>query len=162
MARSKSLSNRICHMNCPKIELVCAPDIQRQCTLQVVERGEELCRLCCGGACIPYVLLEPKNKITIFYLKEGAPGTRCVRGWTVATAVHTHTHTHATKRKFFRSVDWTLWSVIFAKKKKYQYQHCSRYVIAGYFFYSVALVRTRTIPTERPPPVGEVSANFCG
>jgi len=27
---------------------------------------------------------------------------------------------------------------------------------------SVALVRTRTIPTERPPQVGEVSANFCG
>ena len=25
---------------------------------------------------------------------------------------------------------------------------------------SVALVRQRTIPTERPPPVGEVSANF--
>jgi len=30
------------------------------------------------------------------------------------------------------------------------------------FYYSVALVRERTIPTERPPPVGEVSANFCG
>jgi hypothetical protein len=27
---------------------------------------------------------------------------------------------------------------------------------------SVALVRERTIPTERPPHVGEVSANFCG
>jgi hypothetical protein len=27
---------------------------------------------------------------------------------------------------------------------------------------SVALLRERTIPTERPPPVGEVSANFCG
>jgi hypothetical protein len=27
---------------------------------------------------------------------------------------------------------------------------------------SVALVRDRTIPTERPPLVGEVSANFCG
>jgi hypothetical protein len=27
---------------------------------------------------------------------------------------------------------------------------------------SGALVRERTIPTERPPPVGEVSANFCG
>jgi len=27
---------------------------------------------------------------------------------------------------------------------------------------SVALVRERTIPTERPPPVGEVSATFCG
>jgi hypothetical protein len=26
---------------------------------------------------------------------------------------------------------------------------------------SVALVRERTIPTERPPLVGEVSANFC-
>jgi hypothetical protein len=25
---------------------------------------------------------------------------------------------------------------------------------------SVAFVRERTIPTERPPPVGEVSANF--
>jgi hypothetical protein len=27
---------------------------------------------------------------------------------------------------------------------------------------SVALVRKRTIPTERQPLVGEVSANFCG
>jgi hypothetical protein len=26
---------------------------------------------------------------------------------------------------------------------------------------SVALLRERTIPTERPPLVGEVSANFC-
>jgi hypothetical protein len=27
---------------------------------------------------------------------------------------------------------------------------------------SVAVARKRTIPTERPPLVGEVSANFCG
>jgi len=27
---------------------------------------------------------------------------------------------------------------------------------------TVALVRERTIPTERPPPVGEISANFWG
>jgi hypothetical protein len=27
---------------------------------------------------------------------------------------------------------------------------------------SVALVRERTVPTERPPLVGEVSANFSG
>jgi hypothetical protein len=27
---------------------------------------------------------------------------------------------------------------------------------------SMALVRELTIPTERPPLVGEVSANFCG
>jgi hypothetical protein len=26
----------------------------------------------------------------------------------------------------------------------------------------VALVRKRTIPTERPPHIGEVSARFCG
>jgi hypothetical protein len=26
----------------------------------------------------------------------------------------------------------------------------------------VALVRERTLPTERLPPVGKVSANFCG
>jgi len=32
----------------------------------------------------------------------------------------------------------------------------------NYNYNSVALVRTRTIPTERPPSVGEVSANFCG
>jgi hypothetical protein len=31
-----------------------------------------------------------------------------------------------------------------------------------HIYYSVALVRERTIPTERPPLVGEVSANFCG
>jgi hypothetical protein len=30
------------------------------------------------------------------------------------------------------------------------------------FTYFVALVRKRTKPTERPPLVGEVSANFCG
>jgi hypothetical protein len=27
---------------------------------------------------------------------------------------------------------------------------------------SLAVVRKRTIPTERPPLVGEVSANLCG
>ena len=39
----------------------------------------------------------------------------------------------------------------------------SDYHSDAYFFCnSVALVRTRTILTERPPPVGEVSTNFCG
>jgi hypothetical protein len=28
--------------------------------------------------------------------------------------------------------------------------------------HAMALVRERTIPTEGTPPVGEVSANFCG
>jgi hypothetical protein len=29
-------------------------------------------------------------------------------------------------------------------------------------FHYVVLVRKRTIPTERPPLVGEISPNFCG
>jgi hypothetical protein len=33
-------------------------------------------------------------------------------------------------------------------------------IIHIYFLYSVALVRKRTIPTERPPLVDEVNANF--
>ena len=35
-------------------------------------------------------------------------------------------------------------------------------IFIGVKLNSVALVRERTIPTERPPPVGKVSANFCG
>ena len=40
---------------------------------------------------------------------------------------------------------------------------CYQSLLRTYFSYknSVALVRKRTIPTERPPPVGEVSTNFC-
>ena len=37
-----------------------------------------------------------------------------------------------------------------------------KFVPPRVYINSVALVRERTIPTERPPPVGEVSANFCG
>ena len=36
------------------------------------------------------------------------------------------------------------------------------YVLLKLKLNSVALVRTRTILTEWPPQVGEVSANFCG
>jgi hypothetical protein len=40
-------------------------------------------------------------------------------------------------------------------------------IVGNEYFYakhtnSVALVREWTIPTEQPPLVGEVSANFCG
>ena len=38
----------------------------------------------------------------------------------------------------------------------------SIYIYIYIYISVVALIRTRTIPTERPPPVGEVSANFCG
>jgi len=37
-----------------------------------------------------------------------------------------------------------------------------RYYDVTILINSVALVRERTIPTERPPLVGEVSTNFCG
>jgi hypothetical protein len=38
-------------------------------------------------------------------------------------------------------------------------------IVIGFIYlltYPVALVRKRTIPTELPPLVGEVNANFCG
>jgi hypothetical protein len=34
--------------------------------------------------------------------------------------------------------------------------------VTGIALITVALVRKRTIPKERPPLAGEVSANFCG
>jgi len=40
-----------------------------------------------------------------------------------------------------------------------QYSCCLSRV---YKLNSMALVREQTIPIERPPPVDEVSANFCG
>jgi hypothetical protein len=39
----------------------------------------------------------------------------------------------------------------------YNFSHCINYKLN-----SVAIVRKRTIPAERPPLVGEVSANLCG
>jgi len=36
------------------------------------------------------------------------------------------------------------------------------YILYIHIYNSVVLIRERTIPTERPPPLGEVSANFCG
>jgi hypothetical protein len=41
-----------------------------------------------------------------------------------------------------------------------QEKKCVKY--ASYHTYSATLVHERTIPTEQPPLVGEVSANFCG
>ena len=60
---------------------------------------------------------------------------RIIAYWLIYACVHTNTHTHT---------------------------HTYIYYYYYYYYYSVALVRERTIPTERPPPVGEVSANFCG
>jgi hypothetical protein len=42
----------------------------------------------------------------------------------------------------------------------YTYTQATEFVL--YKTNSVALVRERTIPTEKPPLIGEVSANFCG
>jgi hypothetical protein len=53
----------------------------------------------------------------------------------------------------------------FQMRKRKIKQLNKKYIIANHIklkLNSVALVRKRTIPTERPPHVGEVSANFCG
>jgi hypothetical protein len=67
---------------------------------------------------------------------------------------------------FFRRIVVRLGFTVFASQAKFilLYEenkvasHCSPKTKLN----SMALVRERTIPTERPPPVGEVSANFCG
>jgi hypothetical protein len=41
------------------------------------------------------------------------------------------------------------------------YKKCSL-LLMFFLLYSMVWVRKRTIPTERPPLVGEVIANFCG
>jgi hypothetical protein len=48
-------------------------------------------------------------------------------------------------------------------KKTWIYTSTPPYVsIVKHRYLSVALVRERTTPTDRPPLVGEVSANVCG
>jgi hypothetical protein len=48
-----------------------------------------------------------------------------------------------------------LYGIVFSKTSDDGVSSCETVL------YSMALVRERTIPTERPPPVGEVSANFA-
>jgi hypothetical protein len=50
-------------------------------------------------------------------------------------------------------------SQMFVRNAHLPYVCCS---ILDYLLTPWLLVRKRTIPTERPPLVGEVSANFCG
>ena len=52
--------------------------------------------------------------------------------------------------------------IVLSYKKGHKINFSNYRAISKTKLNSVALVRVRTIPTERPPPVGEVSANFCG
>ena len=53
---------------------------------------------------------------------------------------------------------YILFSIIYSS---FHFNHCNCNDLTFIcLINSVALVRERTIPTERPPPVGEVSANF--
>ena len=72
------------------------------------------------------------------------------------------------KDKFVRAVKWDV-SLIAQLYEIQDYRKALSVISCTDFRHkrsikknSVALVRERTIPTERPPPVGEVSANFCG
>jgi hypothetical protein len=71
--------------------------------------------------------------------------------------LHTHTHTHTHTQSHQTSMLWvgfepTISATVTGVSK------CWSYLTTN----SVALVRKRTIPTERPPLVGEVSANVSG
>ena len=52
--------------------------------------------------------------------------------------------------------------IVLTRPKKFVLDEASKYVNSNkiHKLNSVALVRVRTIPIERLPPVGEVSANF--
>jgi len=52
--------------------------------------------------------------------------------------------------------------VVSLKHGMWNTSNCEHYIELKLKLNSVALVRERTIPTERPPLVGEVGANFCG
>jgi hypothetical protein len=53
---------------------------------------------------------------------------------------------------------------MFSQMYSFFYLNGKKYVMNMYYYNNnfVALVRDRTIPTERPSLLGEVSANFCG
>jgi len=71
---------------------------------------------------------------------------------------YTHTHTHT-----IRQINWTrqvaMCCAYSVTSRRSCNQRCRGQAVK---LNSVALVRERTIPTVRPPPVGEDSANFCG
>jgi hypothetical protein len=98
--------------------------------------------------------------------------------------VHTHTHTHTHTQTHTHIYIWTLSIVLNMFKIRYALEAGSTSVIRGKEIYSVghikssqsdvseiltpsslnfvASVRERTIPTERQPHVGEVTAHVCG
>jgi hypothetical protein len=57
---------------------------------------------------------------------------------------------------------YILSAVIIKNSMNFSQSVCVGFVSSSEYNNSVALVRERTIPTERPPLVGEVSANFSG
>jgi hypothetical protein len=88
----------------------------------------------------------------LLFRKSGSAGNRIRTSGSVARtteAVHKNTHiTHTTlKQSTAHKATQTIKDTLHTVNKKKD---------------SVTLVHERTIPTERPPPVGEVSANFCG
>ena len=66
----------------------------------------------------------------------------------------------AVNRNYFWTVVYFMAQTYY--KLRFSHKAISRHKYQNKQTNSVVLVRTRTIPTERPPPVGEVSANFCG
>jgi hypothetical protein len=63
-------------------------------------------------------------------------------------------------------IKWKVYERLFVRavSKRRRYSSAATYHLLTYQnkTNSVALVRKRTIPTERPPHVAEVSVNFCG
>ena len=86
------------------------------------------------------------NKNTLFWIIDA-----------VSKIPRTSVATYQSTRRHI-SADWNLLQNIHSLR----FSYCTVFSVLLCIKKFVALVRKRTIRTERPPPVGEVSANFCG
>jgi hypothetical protein len=111
-------------------------------------------------ATAPYVLGMSRvslsnRKITLFYTEQAGPGDNAPDLHSVVPPVQVLDGTPIILRLlWFPSVTPTQISTNYLKLRKDSF--------LPHPLNSMALVRERTIPTEWPPPVGEVSVNFCG
>jgi hypothetical protein len=80
----------------------------------------------------------------LFKEKRGlSPSTGC---WSSLYSLSMNYTENTTSKSFFIAATWLTTTII----------------IIFFFFYSMVWVRERTIPTKRPPLLGEMVANFCG
>jgi hypothetical protein len=108
--------------------------------------------------------------IQMNFLRGGGDGYRLLGLGPLATRIELHQHDNTVSSRYQQA--WQQWhwelmlNVIVAEDRSTTADRNSLTPFSdlaeSFHVNSVALVRERTTPTERPPLVGEVSASFCG